>query len=465
MRIPGIGPVLCACALLLAMPASVLAQSEEEAVAADEVAVDAGAPLTEEELEVVVARIALYPDELVALVIAASLYPLQIVEGARYLDKLESDPDLEPNADWDGSVISLLNYPDILRMMNDDLDWTQLLGELAVNQQKDLLVAIQQLRDEAVASGVLETNEQTVVVEEEENIIIQPADPEVVYVPTYAPEMLYDPTYVVPPTPIVYSNPYPSYYYPSARFWTGVATGVAFAAIVDWNSWGTWGGNVDVNVKVDGNKIKIEGGDKINIKGGDRDIDFKGGDRNINMKNVDRSKISIDDTKINRNEVKNNLKSNEVNRVSNKVDKRTNERKSISQVNKGNDVRKSVQAGLKDGAAGKPAIKKPPAVADRPKAKPAVADRPKAKPAVKRPEAKPATAKRPSTGDMKKKVAAPKPAARPDTRPKKPAVVGNPSKGKPANIASNRGKRSRGGGVRGGSPRKGGVKRGGGRRR
>ena len=267
--------LLCALALPWAASGTALAQSDDAApepeavvedIATDQAAEDAGTPLTEDELEVVVARIALYPDELVALVVAASLYPLQIVEAERFLDKLESDPELEPDADWDGSVISLLNYPDIVRMMSEDLDWTQLVGELAVNQQKDMLVAIQQLRDEAVSDGVLKSNEQTVVVNDNDNIVIQSADPEVIYVPSYPPQMLYDPTYVVPPAPIVYSDPYPSYYYPSARFWTGVATGAVFAAAVDWNNWGTWGGDIDVDVKVDGGKINIKNND-INIKG------------------------------------------------------------------------------------------------------------------------------------------------------------------------------------------------------
>ena len=85
-------------------------------------------PLTDDELEVLVAPIALYPDELVALVIAASLYPVDIVQGARFLEDLKKDPSLKPSEDWDGSVVSLLNYPDVVKMMSDDLEWTQMLG-------------------------------------------------------------------------------------------------------------------------------------------------------------------------------------------------------------------------------------------------------------------------------------------------------------------------------------------------
>ena len=85
--------------------------------------------LSAEELETMVARIALYPDDLVALVLAGSLYPLQIVQADRYLSDVKAKPGLKPNADWDGSVISLLNYPQIIKMMNDDLNWTQQMGQ------------------------------------------------------------------------------------------------------------------------------------------------------------------------------------------------------------------------------------------------------------------------------------------------------------------------------------------------
>src|SRR4051794_30656362 len=121
------------------------------------------APLTPEELQVLAAPIALYPDDLVALVIAASIYPLQVVQAARFLDEKAKDKDLEPDGKWDGSIVSLLNYPKVLEMMNDDLDWTQQLGDAAVNQQKDLLVVIQQLRDEAVAKDILKSTDKVQV--------------------------------------------------------------------------------------------------------------------------------------------------------------------------------------------------------------------------------------------------------------------------------------------------------------
>ena len=100
---------------------------------------------------------------------------VQIVQAQRYLEQVKKKPDLKPDTDWDGSVISLLNYPEVVNMMGDDLDWTEALGAAVNNQQKDMLEAIQQLRDKAVAQGVLKSDEKTVVVQENGNVVIQPA--------------------------------------------------------------------------------------------------------------------------------------------------------------------------------------------------------------------------------------------------------------------------------------------------
>ena len=215
-------------AVLLAASPPAYAQTPTPRPTADaeEAASEEAAPLTFDELKILTARIALYPDDLVALVVSASLYPLQIVQAERFLEQKKSSADLEPSDKWDGSVISLLNYPSVVKMMNDDLEWTQQLGDAAANQQKDLLVAIQQLRDEATAKGVLKSSDQVQVVNEGDNVVIKSADPQTVYVPTYPPEMLYEPGYVVSGPPIVY-EPFPSYYYPTAPYWAGFVTGAA----------------------------------------------------------------------------------------------------------------------------------------------------------------------------------------------------------------------------------------------
>lgn len=154
------------------------AQQAAAAAASDDKPDETPDLLSEDELEVLVARIALYPDELVALVSSASLYPLQTVEAQRFLDQKTKDKDLNPKESWDDSIISLLNYPEIVKMMSDDLDWTQALGSALSYQQKDVLIAIQNLRDKAVASGVIKTDGKVKVETQGENVVIQAADPE-----------------------------------------------------------------------------------------------------------------------------------------------------------------------------------------------------------------------------------------------------------------------------------------------
>lgn len=265
--------------------------------------------LTEEELEVLVARIALYPDELVAVISSASLFPLQIVEAERFLQQSKSDKDLKPKDSWDGSVISLLNYPQVVKMMSDDLEWTQALGSALSFQQKDVLIAVQTLRDKAVAGNVIKSDDKITVVNEGDNVVIQSKDPEKIYVPQYEPQMLYEPGY--PPAPVAYyPDPYPNYYYPTAPFFAAAVTGVAWASVMDWDDWGVWGGDWhggDVDIDCDGcfNNIDIDR-DKLKFN----DVDWK---------NVDRSKIKFDRNQFNRidhNALKSDFKSNRNNNIS-----------------------------------------------------------------------------------------------------------------------------------------------------
>ncbi|WP_271897968.1 DUF3300 domain-containing protein [Candidatus Phyllobacterium onerii] len=253
----------------------------------------APALLTAAELQTLTARIALYPDDLVALVLSAALNPLQIVQAARFQDQAKAKPDAKPDPSWDGSVISLLNYPTVLTMMNDDLEWTQQLGEAVVSQQKDVLVAIQELRDKAVDNGTIKSNDKVVVeTNNDNNVIIRPAKKEVTYVPTYDPVILTSPTYVAT-TPIVYGDPYPSYYYPYAPYWSGFITGAVFGAAVDWDNWHSWGGN-DVDIDIG----------EINRN------DFHFDKNNINNLNFDSSKFNFD-----RDSITNNVRENRGNRL------------------------------------------------------------------------------------------------------------------------------------------------------
>ncbi|MCA3575092.1 MAG: DUF3300 domain-containing protein, partial [Aestuariivirga sp.] len=152
--------LLLSAALAAALGIGVLpAAAQDVPASAPAAEVQAPEPLTAEELEILVARIALYPDELVALISAASLYPLQVIEADRFLADLKTDKNLKPKSDWDGSIVSLLNYPEIVRMMSDDLDWTKMMGEAIVSQQNDVLAAIQQLREKAVAQNIIKSDD------------------------------------------------------------------------------------------------------------------------------------------------------------------------------------------------------------------------------------------------------------------------------------------------------------------
>jgi hypothetical protein len=412
----------------------VFAQEQVAGVDADTAdAATSPEPLSADEMEVLVARIALYPDELVAVITAAALYPLQIVEAARYLDQFAKDKNLKPKDSWDGSVISLLNYPDVVKMMSDDLEWTQSLGDAIAYQQKDVLVAIQQLRDEAVAKGVIKTDDKMQVVEENDNVIIKSTNPEVIYVPQYEPQMLYEPNYAWQPISY-YPDPYPNYWYPGATFFAGAVTGAIWAAAVDWDDWGVWGGDWD------GGDLDIDCNDCFN----NRDFDGKLNFNDADWKNIDRDKINIDRDQLNKLD-RNNIKNRIDRGGKNAVRDRARDIKKRDQVthHRGpgktagtRDVRKSTLDGLKGQAANRPATR------------PAAGNRPAGKPGVDRPSAnrKPAAANR--------KAGKPKAGARADNRSKKPSGLGNPSRGKQTKVSSNRGHKSMGGGNRGGGGHK-----------
>ena len=151
-------------------------------------------------LDQLVAPIALYPDTLLAQVIMASTYPFEVVQAGRFAEankKLKGDKLKEALAkqDWDVSVKELVSTPTVLAMMNDKLDWTEKLGDAVLAQQADVMDAIQRLRAKAQANGKLETTEQqTVTVTQEAGqqvIEIEPASPDVVYVPYYGPAVVY----------------------------------------------------------------------------------------------------------------------------------------------------------------------------------------------------------------------------------------------------------------------------------
>ncbi|CAB3768489.1 DUF3300 domain-containing protein [Paraburkholderia humisilvae] len=222
-------------------------------------------PFKPEEIEALVAPIALYPDSVLSQVLMASTYPLEIVHAARWAKanpKLKGDAAVKAveNEPWDVSVKSLVAFPQILEPMNDKLDWTQKLGDAFLAQEKDVFAAIQRLRARAQEAGNLKSTEQQKVVVEQapppagggqpptQTIVrIEPANPEVIYVPAYNPTVVYGawsyPTY--PP----YYWPPPPAYYPGAALATGFAWGIGLAAAGAIFSDCNWGGG-DVNINV-----------------------------------------------------------------------------------------------------------------------------------------------------------------------------------------------------------------------
>src|SRR6185436_17369200 len=255
-------PLARACAsvliMLLAFPPGITAQQQQAA----------SATFKPEELDQLLAAIALYPDPLISQILMASTYPLEIVQADRWAAQNKS---LKGDAvtaalekqDWDPSVKSLVAFPQVLTMMSQKLDWTQKLGDAFLADEKKVLDTIQSLRAKAQASGNLKTTKEQTVIVEEKIIKIEPANPEVIYVPAYNPTVVYG------------SWPYPAYppysYYPPGyvagstfAFAAGVGLGMAWGY-----AWGNcnWGGgsvnnnfNQDININSSIDRSRYQGG-------------------------------------------------------------------------------------------------------------------------------------------------------------------------------------------------------------
>ena len=210
------------------------------------------APLSQQQLSALVAPIALYPDPLVSQILMASTYPLEVGEAATWqkqnsrLTGSALDNALQSQS-WDPSVKSLVSFPQALQMMGSDLSWTQKLGDAVLAQQSDVMAAIQAMRAKAKQAGNLSSTSQQTVSTSGQTIIIQPANPQVVYVPTYNPSVVYGPW------------PYPAYpppppYYPPGyvagtallSFGVGMAVGAALFGGMHWG--GGWGGGGSITV-------------------------------------------------------------------------------------------------------------------------------------------------------------------------------------------------------------------------
>jgi Protein of unknown function (DUF3300) len=150
-----------------------------------------GTGLSAEQMDNLLAPIALYPDPLLAQVFPASTFVDQIDQAARWLRSNNNNPAKIDSQKWDVSVKSVGHYPQVVYMMSDKLDWTTALGQAYVNQSTDVLTSVQRLRARAKAAGYLVTSPQQVVIVEKEVIKVVPAQPQVIYVPTYNPQVVY----------------------------------------------------------------------------------------------------------------------------------------------------------------------------------------------------------------------------------------------------------------------------------
>ena len=218
--------------LLMALPAPILAQEGKATPK----------KFSQEELDQVLAPIALYPDSLLAQVFIASTYPLEVVMADRWVkqnkdlkgDELNNALSKQP---WDASVKALVPFPEVLTMMSQKLDWTQKVGDAFLEQQADVMDTVQKLRKRAADAGNLKSTEQQKVIVEREVIRVEPVNPQVVYVPVYDPWSVYGPWWwpAYPPY-VVYPYPFgvaiaPGFIWFGAGFFVGAY----------WGSWGYWG--------------------------------------------------------------------------------------------------------------------------------------------------------------------------------------------------------------------------------
>ncbi len=217
-----------------------------------------------DQLDSLVAPIALYPDPLLAQTLAASTYPLEIIQLQQWMEKNKTLKGKALTAavekqNWDPSIQAMATFPDVVKLLGDSIAWTSDLGNAFLAQQADVMDAVQRMRAKANGAGKLKTSQEQKVetkqVEGKTVVVIEQTNPEVVYVPSYDPAVVYGPP--------VY--PYPPVYYPTGRllaFGAGVAIGAAWGN----NNWG-WGcgwGNNNVNVNVNNNFVNNYNRNNVN---------------------------------------------------------------------------------------------------------------------------------------------------------------------------------------------------------
>jgi len=269
------------CALVMALMlawSTVLAQHSQTTLAPGATVGNPPAKtFSQQDLDRLLAPIALYPDPLLAQILMASTYPLEVVQAARWVkaNPKVSGATLETamaKQSWDPAVKSLTAVPQVVQQMSDNLDWMQKLGDAFLAQQQDVLDTVQSLRARADTTGHLKTTEQQVVRIETQGsqkiYVIESPQPEVVYVPSYNPTVVYGSWWYSTPPYYVYP---PAYVYPPGlAFATGVVVGAAIWGSCNW-AWGR--GNVDINV----NRYNSFNRTNISSNRWNHNVDHRGG--------------------------------------------------------------------------------------------------------------------------------------------------------------------------------------------
>ncbi|BBP97147.1 hypothetical protein BSFA1_22760 [Burkholderia sp. SFA1] len=227
-------------------------------------------------LDTLVGPIALYPDDLIAIILPASTYPVEVVQADRFLERRTVDKNLPINEAWQDPIKALLNYPEVVKQMSTDLEWTVALGEAVVTDQSAVLQAVQRFRRQTQSAGNLKSDDKQTVVVEKEVIKIVPSNPEVIYVPQYNPSTVI----VSSPTPVYtyWPAPYPVYYYPyapGAAFATGLVWGAAITAAWHGGHYETnySGGNNTININREGNVNRADVKNELSNRAQNRSAD------------------------------------------------------------------------------------------------------------------------------------------------------------------------------------------------
>ena len=261
--LPGL---LVAAVLILAAAAPAAFVTAQQPAPAD------GARIPPDQLDSLVAPIALYPDPLLAQVLAASTYPIEIVELQQWLSKNSglkdrALTDAVEQQPWDASVQALAGMPDVVKRLSDDIQWTTNLGNAFLAQQNDVMAAVQRMRSKAKSNGNLESTQQQVVqtksVENQQVIVIEQASPQVVYVPAYNPTVVYGPP--VYPYPPIYYPPPP----PPGSLAISFGIGMAMGAMMS-GGWGYgcgWGHSNTVVINNNNTYIRNQ-----NVRTGNRNV-------------------------------------------------------------------------------------------------------------------------------------------------------------------------------------------------